>query len=184
MQPKKHITLMPVHPDALPAFRDQLKSAFSDAAAKEFGPHHGKPIPTTEDIWSSFQVANTAIYHLLYQGEPVGGAVLLLNEDTQHHSLEWFFIDLAYHNQGLGLAAWQAIEAAYPATQVWHTATPYFEKRNVSFYLNKCGFHITAFHNRYYPDTHFPADLSDYSPTDLYEYEYLLFEKAMTPQAD
>ncbi|CAG9297410.1 GNAT family N-acetyltransferase [Celerinatantimonas diazotrophica] len=179
MMHSKDVTLMPVHPDERLAFRDQLKSAFTEAVVKEFGSQHGKPIPTNEDIWSTFQVKDTAIYHIFADGKPVGGAVLLLDKKRQHHSLEWFFIDSDHHNQGLGVAAWQAIEAAYPATKIWRTATPYFEKRNIHFYLNKCGFKIVEFYNRYHPDTTFPTDLSNYGPTDLYEYEFFMFEKVM-----
>ena len=42
----------------------------------------------------------------------------------------------------MGYRAWQAIEQAYPATRVWVTHTPYFEKRNIHFYVNKCDFKI------------------------------------------
>jgi len=41
-----------------------------------------------------------------------------------------------------GYRAWQAIEQAYPATRVWVTHTPYFEKRCIHFYVNKCDFKI------------------------------------------
>lgn len=27
--------------------------------------------------------------------------------------------------------------------------TPYFEKRNIHFYVNRCGFHIVEFWNKY-----------------------------------
>ncbi|SJN58014.1 GNAT family N-acetyltransferase [Vibrio ruber] len=184
MMQEKHVTLMPVQQEDRLEFKQKLKTAFTDAVIKEFGQYHGKPIPSDKDIESSFDAENMVLYHILSNDNPVGGAVLQINEETQHHELEWFFIDSDNHNQGLGLAAWQAIEAAYPATKVWQTGTPYFEKRNVHFYLNKCGFHITEFYNRYHPDTHFPADLRDYNLTDLYEYEYFIFEKVMTPPTD
>jgi hypothetical protein len=32
--------------------------------------------------------------------------------------------------------------------------TPYFEKRNLHFYINKCGFHATEFYNPHYKDPH------------------------------
>jgi len=37
---------------------------------------------------------------------------------------------------------------------VWETCTPYFEERNIHFYVNKCGFHIVEFFNRKHPDPH------------------------------
>ena len=45
-----------------------------------------------------------------------------------------------------------SIEALYPETKVWETCTPYFEKRNIHFYVNKCGFHIVEFYNEHHVD--------------------------------
>ena len=44
-----------------------------------------------------------------------------------------------------GYAAWCAVEQLNPEVKVWETCTPYFEKRNIHFYVNKCGFHIVEF---------------------------------------
>ena len=33
--------------------------------------------------------------------------------------------------------------------KVWETLTPYFEKRNIHFYVNRCGFHIVEYYNSY-----------------------------------
>ena len=33
----------------------------------------------------------------------------------------------------------------YPETKVWETTTPLFEKRNIHFYVNKCGFKIVEY---------------------------------------
>ena len=37
----------------------------------------------------------------------------------------------------------------------WELVTPYFEVRNIHFYVNKCGFHIVEFFNERHPD---PSD--------------------------
>ena len=50
-----------------------------------------------------------------------------------------------------GYGAWQAVEALHPETKVWETFTPYFEKRNIHFYLNKCGFKIVEFFTTQHP---------------------------------
>ena len=60
-------------------------------------------------------------------------------------------------SRGLGSAAWSAIERRYPEMLVWQTHTPYFERRNIHFYVNKCGFRIVEFFNRHHPDPHHPA---------------------------
>ena len=40
----------------------------------------------------------------------------------------------------------------YPDTICWETCTPYFETRNIHFYVNKCGFHIVEFYNSHHKD--------------------------------
>ncbi len=36
--------------------------------------------------------------------------------------------------------------------EVWETVTPYFETRNIHFYVNRCGFHIVEYYNKYHKD--------------------------------
>lgn len=40
--------------------------------------------------------------------------------------------------------------------KIWETCTPYFEKRNIHFYVNRCDFHIVEFFNSHHPDPHDP----------------------------
>jgi len=48
-------------------------------------------------------------------------------------------------------AAWCEVERLHPEIKVWETLTPYFEKRNIHFYVNRCGFHIVEFFNEHHP---------------------------------
>lgn len=50
------------------------------------------------------------------------------------------------------MSVWKAVEKKYPNTKVWETVTPYFEKRNIHFYVNRCGFKIVEFFNPYHKD--------------------------------
>jgi len=43
-------------------------------------------------------------------------------------------------------------------TKVWETCTPYFEQRNIHFYVNKCGFHIVEFFNKFHSEESVPVD--------------------------
>ncbi|MDQ1254246.1 MAG: hypothetical protein QG646_3472, partial [Euryarchaeota archaeon] len=81
---------------------------------------------------------------------------------------------------GIGSAAWQAIEAQYPETKVWELFTPYFEKRNIHFYVNKCGFHIVEFYHKFNPDPHQPrVNEHQNNPRPSEEYGFFRFEKVM-----
>jgi len=76
------------------------------------------------------------------EGRKVGGAVLSIDTQSHQNSLELFFLKVDEKGRGIGLKAWRAIEEKYPDTATWKTYTPYFEKRNIHFYVNKCGFKI------------------------------------------
>jgi len=47
----------------------------------------------------------------------------------------------------VGQAIWKQLEKLHPDTKVWEIVTPYFEKQNIHFYVNCCGFHIVEFFN-------------------------------------
>lgn len=104
----------------------------------------------------------------------VGGVVIKIAYD--HGELDFLFISPAAHSKGIGYATWCAIEAMHPEITVWETFTPYFEKRNIHFYVNRCGFHIVEFYNEHHRD---PNDKDD----ELFE--MFRFEKILpkTPES-
>ncbi len=95
-------------------------------------------------------------YRIREDGRIVGGLVLKINEETQHNHLELLFVSSAAHSKGIGTAAWKEVERLYPETKVWETCTPYFDTRNIHFYVNKCGFHIVEFFNSHHPEPYDP----------------------------
>ncbi len=72
-------------------------------------------------------------------------------------------------------AAWQVIEANYPDAQMWETHTPCFERRNIHFYLHKCGFKIVEFFSEHHREEH---DLTD-EFKDINSSGFFRFEKIM-----
>ena len=78
--------------------------------------------------------------------------------------------------QGIGQAAWKAVEAMHPEIKVWKTCTPYFEKRNIHFYVNRCGFHIVEFWNNHFHGPAIPEEeVGNWHEDD----EMFLFRKVM-----
>lgn len=57
------------------------------------------------------------------------------------------YVKSEYQSKGVGLKIWQTIEHIYSQTKIWQTYTPYYDKKNIHFYINKCGFHIVEFFN-------------------------------------
>lgn len=146
-------TLELAREDELEDLKIKIQEAFGEAVVKEFGQQDG-PIPDDEDLNEAFHGPDAVVYHLVESGHRIGGVVLSIHTATQYNSLDFFFVSPEYQNKGFGYAAWKAIEEKYPDTKIWQTVTPYFEKRNIHFYVNCCGFKIVAFWNQYYPDPH------------------------------
>ncbi|WP_418765620.1 GNAT family N-acetyltransferase [Mailhella sp.] len=169
------LSLEPVTENELPDFTRNAQEAFSVALRETFG--HVDPIPSEDEVRTYFFSPGAASYHIMLSQRRIGGAMLLIDEKTQHNSLELFFITPEFHGHGVGVAAWKAIEKTYPDTAVWKTITPYFERRNIHFYVNKCKFHIVEFFHERHRDPNMP-DLetqTDIPGTDA----YFLFEKVM-----
>ncbi len=82
------------------------------------------------------------VHHILFDGVKVGGAIVTIDEATQHNALDLFYLLPSTHGRGVGYRAWQAIEQMYPQTRVWMTHTPLLlkKRKHPLFYVNKCGF--------------------------------------------
>ena len=113
-------------------FIDDLQAAFRKA--------DGTDKFRREDLPKIFKQSNATLLNILVDKQIVGGAVLIINGETQRNKLSLFFVNEDFRNQGLGFAAWQAIEKYFPETKVWYTSTSWLDRRNLHFYLNKCGF--------------------------------------------
>ena len=108
-------------------------------------------------------------YRIMQDGKPVGGVVIKVEGDRG--DLELLFVSPKAHSKGIGYAAWCEIERMHPEVTVWETVTPYFEKRNIHFYVNRCGFHIVEFFNRYHPDPHDPEDGGEDTFDGMFRFE-------------
>ena len=164
------IALEPLKDDDRERFIRDNQEAFRYGATEEFGlrdDHFEEPgeIISRETIERSID-GGTA-YRIVKDGRPVGGAIVSVTGDRG--DLQILFVSPEEHSKGIGYEAWCAIEREYPQVRVWETCTPYFEKRNIHFYVNRCGFHITAFFHGRHCDPNSPED----------EGEMFHFEKVM-----
>ena len=153
------ITLTPLTDDDLEQFVLDNQRAFKYGAMEEFGlrdDHYEEDgeIISRETILRS--IRDGAAYRIREDGRIAGGIVLRIDEKTQRNHLDLLFVSPDAHSKGIGFAAWKEAERLYPDTKVWETCTPYFETRNIHFYVNKCGFRIVEFFNSHHPDPHDP----------------------------
>lgn len=172
------IVLEDARKDDFTTFKSELQAAFALAVVDEFGALPNGPIPSDAVLDGAMSAPGAKVLRILHDGRKVGGAVVTINED-HHNSLDLFFVTVGEHGRGIGLEAWRAIERRYPDTITWQTHTPYFEKRNIHFYVNKCGFKIVEFFNKHHPDPH-ETDGPDERPDDLPgDGDAFQFEKVM-----
>lgn len=169
-----NIILKVAERNELNKFKIDLQDAFSVAVVEQFGHNLDEPIPSDKDIEESFKAPGAVVYHIISNGKIIGGVVLTIDELTQHNSLDLFFISAKEHNRGIGYKAWKAIEKLYPKTEVWETITPYFEKRNIHFYVNKCGFKIVEYYNKYNPDPHHCGNSNFPSGEEMFKFEKIM----------
>ncbi|MBS0248871.1 MAG: N-acetyltransferase [Proteobacteria bacterium] len=169
------VTLTDAHLSDMAAFKKELQDAFAVAVVDEFGTLPDGPIPSDQVLDAALAAPGAVVLRILADGRKIGGAVVTIDMNTNHNSLDLFFIKVGEHSRGLGLKAWLAIERRYPQTVTWQTHTPYFEKRNIHFYVNKCGFRIIEFFNRHHSDPH-QSGAPDDLPGDG---EAFQFEKVM-----
>lgn len=168
----QNITSRQLAPDEEDIFVREIQTAFDKAAVEEFGPQEESVIPR-EIVLSSIHDANAETFRIFSDGTPVGGVVVRLNPETQRNGLDLMYVNPKNQSIGIGQKVWRMIEAMYPETEVWETFTPFFEKRNIHFYVNRCGFHVVEFFNPHHPSAFDPG-----TPGGEY---FLRFEKRMKP---
>ncbi len=160
------ITLTPLTEDDREQFILDNQFAFKFGAVEEFGLRDDH-LDDNGEIISRKTIEHCidsgVAYRIREDGKPVGGLVLQIDEKTHRNELDLLFVFPEVHGRGIGTAAWQEVERLYPETVVWETCTPYFEKRNIHFYINKCGFHAVEFFCEAHPEQ--PED-ERYEPYD------------------
>ena len=154
-----NVTLTKLTDDDREQFILDNQRAFKFGAMEEFG-NRDDHMEEDGEIISRKTIEDSidggVAYRIREDGRIVGGLVLTIDEETQHNRLDLLFVTPDAHSKGIGYAAWQEVERLYPETLVWETCTPYFETRNIHFYVNKCGFHIVELFNSHHPDPHDP----------------------------
>ena len=156
------VRLAPLTSDDRELFIRDNQEAFRYGALEEFGlqDNHFEEdgeIISRETIERSIDGGDA--YRIVKDGRSVGGVVVRVK--GTRGVLDLLFVAPNSHSKGIGYAAWRAVERLYPEVTVWETVTPYFEKRNIHFYVNRCGFHIVEFYNSRHPDPNDPDEVKE-----------------------
>ena len=177
------VTLVPLEADDREQFILDNQWAFKYGAIEEFGERDDHldfdgEIISRKTIERCIDSPDSETYRIIVAGRKVGGVALKINKETNHNELEILFVSPEEHTKGIGYGAWLAIEALHPETVVWETCKPYFEKRNIHFYVNKCGFHAVEFFCKLHPGQNMPEEDDCFDQNEGPD-EMLRFEKVM-----
>lgn len=152
-------------------FRSSLQAAFAKGFRENFGMESDGLIPSDEEVDQSLHAPGAEVWRFVSDGSLVGGAVVTVGTVNRHASLDLFFVTAAAQGRGMGSLAWQEIEAHYPDVLVWETFTPYVEKRNIYFYLHKCGFSIVDFYCRAHSACCEGGDLKGMAEEEMFRFQ-------------
>lgn len=154
------IELIRVKKDEFEAFKKQSSLLFLKGLQATFPeqehPENFAPIPSERDYNESLYSDNPHVYYFYLNGRNIGGAMFEIDKENKRSHVDTLYINDNAHGQGIG-------------TKVWELHTPYFEKRNIHFYINKCNFHITGFYK----------EMVDVNGVEK-EFEFFKFEKIMS----
>lgn len=182
---KEKITLVPLTEDDREEFIRDNQWAFKYGAMMEFGMRDDHTndegeIISRETIEGAIDNPKSETYRIMLDGKKVGGLILMIDGETHHNHLDILFVSPEVHSKGIGYGAWLAVEALHPETEVWETCTPYFEKRNIHFYVNKCGFQIDQFWCEHFRPEHEMSEEEMQNPDEGPD-EMFHFIKRMKP---
>ena len=173
------VTLLPLTAEDREQFILDNQWAFKYGALMEFGERDDHiddngEIISRKTIERCIDAPCNETYRIMADGKYAGGVILKIDKQTHHNELEILFTLPEAHSRGIGYGAWLAVEALHPETVVWSTCTPYFEKRNIHFYVNKCGFQIDQFWCEHFsPDHEMPGDEEhdpDEGPDEMFRF--------------
>ena len=176
---KANVTLIPLTPDDREQFILDNQWAFKYGALQEFGMRDDHldgdgEIISRKTIERCIDDPQNESYRIVVEGRRVGGVILKIDKESHRNELEILFVAPEAHSKGIGYGAWLAVERLHPETKIWLTCTPYFEKRNVHFYVNKCGFQIDQFWCAYFnPDHEMPENEehgADEGPDEMFRF--------------
>lgn len=158
-------------------FIKAIQTAFQTSYEILFGHQKALVLPTS-NIEASFNTPGSRAYFAVLDGEIVGGTVVVIDDVGRYNKLELLYVAAGVQSKGVGQKIWHALEAAYPETKTWETHTPYYDKRNIHFYVNRCGFKIVEFFNIKHRDPHQEGDQVGGLPLEL-GIDFFRFEKEM-----
>ena len=158
---EKGIQLIRLAEEHTIAFKEEMQEAFKhgfQAYNKDDSEDSNQwQVLPDKDFYRSLRAEGAEAYEAVdADGQRVGGAIITIDNSTHGGELAFLYVKVGVQSKGIGQAIWKSIETMHPEVEVWETCTPYFDRRNIHFYINRCGFHAVEFFSEHHPDPHMP----------------------------
>ena len=163
---EKGIQLMRLSEERTIAFKEEMQEAFQhgfQAYNKDDSDASNQwQVLPDEDFYQSLMAEGAEAYEAVdADGQRMGGAIITIDNSTHGGELAFLYVKVGVQSKGIGQSIWKSIETMHPEVEVWETCTPYFDRHNIHFYINRCGFHAVEFYNEHHPDPHMPEQLTE-----------------------
>ena len=145
--------LIPIEESDLPVFKKDMQESFKIGAMVWEEDMDGEILPESH-INKSLNTKGSVAYKAIVDGEMVGGAIIVINGNRGH--LDFLYVKNGIQSKGIGQMIWNTIEERHKNVSCWETCTPYFDTRNLHFYINRCGFKAVEFYNPKHMDPNAP----------------------------
>ena len=107
--------LVPVCEDDISTYIRDMQEAFQMGGGKEFSDLNVEILPQ-DDIIKSLSAKGAIAYKAVVDDEMVGGAIVVIDESTQHNHLDFLYVKNGIQSKGIGQKIWNAIEKLHPDT--------------------------------------------------------------------
>ncbi len=158
----------------LKEFKSDMQTAFQLGAEKGGYPVNGEQILPENDIDRSLSAKGSIAYKAVLDNQIVGGAIVVIDKKTNSGHLDFLYVKHGEQGKGIGKFMWFEIEKLHPDIKVWETCTPYFEKRNIHFYVNVCKFNVIEFFNAYHKDPNDPKAFYDDENDGMFKFRKII----------
>lgn len=156
-----NMKIVVIDKDDIYQYKKDMQEAFQLGAIEGGYPIDEEIILPETHIDESLNKENSMAYKIMMDGKMVGGAIVVIDKEKKQGYLDFIYVKHGTQGKGIGKFMWFEIERLHPEVKVWETCTPYFEKRNIHFYINVCGFHAVEFFNAYHKNPDEPCDFYD-----------------------
>ena len=159
---KTEIRLLPLREAQTIAFKEEMQEAFQHGFQSYYKDDNQGQVLPDKDFYQSLETEGAEAYEAVNtDGQRLGDAIISIDAARQRGELSFLYVKVGVQSKGIGQSIWKAIETLHSEIEVWETCTPYFDRRNIHFYINRLGFYAVEFFNEHHPDPHMPEQFLD-----------------------